>query len=49
MLIGPWGVQDCLGIVVVRFFFRLTVWVRFVGLLGLVLGSLWGALGLLAP
>ena len=45
MLIGPWAVQDGLGIVLVRSFFRLAVWVRFFGPLGLVLGSFWGALG----
>ena len=44
MLIGPWGVQDGLGIVLVRSFFRLAVRVRFFGPLGLLLGSFLGAL-----
>ena len=39
MLIGPWAVQEGLGIVLVRFFFHLAVWVRFFHLLGLLLGS----------
>ena len=45
MLIGPEGVQDGLGIVLVRFFFHLAVRVRFFVPLGLVLGSSWGAFG----
>ena len=45
MLIGPWAVQDGLGIFLVRIFFRLAVWVRFFVLLGLLLGSSWGAFG----
>ena len=45
MLIGPGAVQDCLGIDLVRLFFRLAVWVRFFGCLGLLLGSFWGAPG----
>ena len=39
MLIGPAGVQDGLGIVLVRAFFRLAVRVRFFHPLGLLLGS----------
>ena len=39
MLISPWAVQDGLGIDLVRFFFRLDVWVRFFDLLKLFLGS----------
>ena len=53
MLIGPWAVQDGLGIDLVRFFFRLVVWVRFFDLLKLLLGSFWAAsgpvLGLFGP
>ena len=45
MLIGPWAVQDGLGIVLVRFFFRLAVWDRFFDPLKLLLGSFWQALG----
>ena len=41
MQIGPWGVQDGLEIVLVRFFFRLAVRVRFFDPLGLLLGSFW--------
>ena len=49
-LIGPWAVQDGFGIVLVRFFFRLGVRVRFFDPLGLLLGSFWGCLGVpLAP
>ena len=47
MLIGPGGVQDGLGIVLNRFFFRLAVWVRFFQLLGLLLGSSWVLSGLI--
>ena len=43
--IGRSAVQDGLGIVLVRSFFRLADWVRFFGSLGLVLGSFWEALG----
>ena len=45
MLIGPGAVQDGLGIVLVRSFFRLAVWVRFFEPLRLLLGPSWGALG----
>ena len=45
MLIDHWAVQDGLGIVLVQFFFRLVVWVRFFVPLGLLLGSFWGAPG----
>ena len=38
---GPVGVQDGLDIVLVRFFFRLAVRVRFFGPLGVVLGHFW--------
>ena len=44
-VLAPGGVQDGLGIVLVRFFFRLAVRVRFFGPLGLLLGSFWGAPG----
>ena len=37
------AVQDGLGIDLVRSFFRLAVWVRFFGPLGLLLGPSWGA------
>ena len=40
---GPWAVQDGLRMLLVRFFFRLAVWHRFFGPLGLLLGRL-GAL-----
>ena len=40
-----WGVQDGLGFVLVRSFFRLAVWVRFFDPLGLVLGLSWVAPG----
>ena len=43
--IGPWAVQDGLGTVLVRSFFRRAVRVRFFDPLGLLLGSFWGALG----
>ena len=43
--IGPGGVQDGVGIVLVRSFFRLAVWVRFFDPLRLLLGPSWGALG----
>ena len=45
VLIGPWAVQDGLGIDLVWSFFRLAVWDRFFGPLGLLLGSFWGLLG----
>ena len=45
MLIGPGAVQDGLGIVLVRSFFRLVVRDRFFGRLGLLLGSFLGAPG----
>ena len=46
MLIGWWAVQDGLGIVLVRSFFRLAVRVRFFELLGCLLESFWGVFGL---
>ena len=53
MVIDPLAVQDGLGIVLIRFFFRLAVWVRFFDPLGLLLGSFWAAsgsvLGLFGP
>ena len=53
MLIGPWAVQDGLGIDLVRSFFRPVVWVRFFHVLKLLLGSFWAAsgpvLGLFGP
>ena len=45
MLIDPWAVQDGLGIDLVWSFFRLAVWDRFFGPLGLLLGSFLGTLG----
>ena len=49
----PWRVQNGLGIVLVRSFFRLAVWVRFFDLLRLLLGWFWAAsgavLGLFGP
>ena len=45
MLIGPGAVQDGLGIVLVRFFFRLAVWGRFLDHLRPLLGPFWGAPG----
>ena len=45
VLIGPWAVQDGLGIDLVRSFFRLAVWVRFFGPLERLLGSSWVAFG----
>ena len=41
----PGGAQDGLGIVLVRSFFRLAVWVRFFGPLGRLLGSSWVGFG----
>ena len=53
LLIDPVAVQDGLGIVLVRSFFRLAVWVRFFDLLRLLLGWFWAAsgavLGLFGP
>ena len=46
MLIGPWAVQDGLGIILLWFFFRLAVWGRVFHPLGLLLGSFWVASGL---
>ena len=43
---GSKAVQDGLGIVLVRSFFRLATRARFLGPLGLLLGSFWGASGL---
>ena len=45
VVIGPGAVQDGLGIVLVRSFFRLAVRVRLFDPLGLLLGSSGGALG----
>ena len=47
MLIGPGAVQDGLGIVLVRSFFRLALRDRFLEPLGCLLESFWGAFGLL--
>ena len=47
MLIGWWAVQDGLGIVLVRCFFRLAIRDHFFGPLGCLLGSFWGALGVI--
>ena len=45
-MVRPLGwAQDGLGIVLVRFSCRLVVRDRFLGRLGLLLGSFWGALG----
>ena len=44
--IGTWAVQDGLGIVLGRSFFRLAVWVRFFIALRPLLGSFWVAFGL---
>ena len=41
----PWAIQDGLGIILVRSFFRLTVWVHLFKPLGLPLGSSWVASG----
>ena len=43
---GTWAVQDGLGIVLGRSFFRLAVWVRFFIPLRSLLGSFWVAFGL---
>ena len=45
--IGTWAVQDGLGIVLVRSFFRLAVWDRFFEPLGCLLESFSGALGVI--
>ena len=45
--IGPGGVQDGLGIVLVRSFFRLAVWDRFFEPLGCLLEPFSGALGVI--
>ena len=52
VVIDAWAVQDGLGIVLVRSFFRLAVWDRFFGPLELLLGRLgeplapfWAVLG----
>ena len=47
MQIGPWAVQDGLGIVLVRSFFRLAIRARFFEPLGCLLGSFWGAPGVI--
>ena len=47
MLIDAWPVQDGLGIVLVRSFFRLAVWDRFFEPLGCLLESFSGALGVI--
>ena len=44
--IGTWAVQDGLGIVLVRSFFRLAIRDHFFGPLGCLLESFWGVLGL---
>ena len=46
MLIGPWAVQDGLGIVLVRSFFRLAIRDRFFEPLGCLLVSFWAVFGL---
>ena len=46
MLIDPLAVQDGLGIVLVRSFFRLAIRDRFWGPLGCLLESFWGVFGL---
>ena len=46
MLIGPGAVQDGLGIVLVRSFFRLAIRDHFFGPLGCLLESFWGVFGL---
>ena len=47
MLIGLWAVQDGLGIVLVRSFFRLAIRDHFVELLGCCLESFWDICGLI--
>ena len=44
--IGTWAVQDGLGIVLVRSFFRLAIRDHFFAPLGCLLESFWGVLGL---
>ena len=44
--IGWWAVQDGLGIVLVRSFFRLAIRNHFLGPLGCLLESFWGVFGL---
>ena len=44
--IGTWAVQDGLGIVLVRSFFRLAIRDHFFGPLGCLLASFWGVFGL---
>ena len=46
MLIGWWAVQDGLGIVLVRSFFRLAIRDDFFEPLGCLLESFWGVFGL---
>ena len=46
MLIGPWGVQDGLGIVLVRSFFRLALRDRYLEPIGCLLESFWGVFGI---
>ena len=46
MQIGPWAVQDGLGMVFVRSFFRLAIRDHFLGPLGCLLESFWGVFGL---
>ena len=46
VLIDPWAVQDGLGIVLVRSFFRLAIRDHFFGPLGCLLESFWGVFGL---
>ena len=44
--IGTWAVQDGLGIVLVRSFFRLAIRDHFFGPLGCLLESFWAVFGL---
>ena len=46
MQIGWWAVQDGLGIVLVRSFFRLAIRDHFFAPLGCLLESFWGVFGL---
>ena len=46
MLIGWWAVQDGLGIILVRSFFRLAIRDHFFRTLGCVLESFWAVIGL---
>ena len=46
VVLPPEAVKDNLGIVLVRFFFRLAVRVRFFGPLGRLVGSSWVGFGL---